>query len=102
LSDVIAPQVATFPLSRLLVPTADPLGSEAESCLERHGKGAWQVFLRRAEASLIRAALQRTRGNLSRTAALLGISRPTLRGRCHKYGLVKNPEAGSECSNPRA
>jgi len=39
------------------------------------------------EADLIRQALARNNRNISRTAAELGLSRPTLREWMQKYGL---------------
>ncbi|MEO0578281.1 MAG: helix-turn-helix domain-containing protein, partial [Pseudomonadota bacterium] len=41
----------------------------------------------RAETRAIRLALTKTYGNMSRSAALLGITRPTLYDLMDKYGL---------------
>ena len=44
--------------------------------------------LKEAESLMIRAALTAQRGNLSRTAAVLGISRPTLYRKMHAYQIA--------------
>lgn len=41
----------------------------------------------RAETEAVRQALAVTRGNLSRTAELLGVTRPTLYDLIHKLGI---------------
>jgi two-component system NtrC family response regulator len=47
-----------------------------------------------AEKRAIEKALTNTGGNLSRVAAVLGISRPTLYDLLGKYGLKKSTDAG--------
>ncbi len=46
--------------------------------------------LAEVEVKLLRQALDRANGNVTRAAALLGISRDTLRYRVEKYGLGRN------------
>lgn len=48
-----------------------------------------------AMAEHLRVTLERTRWNISRSAALLGISRNTLRARIERLGLAPGPEAAS-------
>jgi len=49
------------------------------------------IHLEQLEKSLISQALERTFGNQSAAARLLGISRFTLRYRMEKYGLFPTP-----------
>jgi len=51
------------------------------------------VVLEEVEADLIRQALERTRGNQSRAAHLLGLSRYALRYRMQKHGLLDGAAA---------
>jgi Fis family transcriptional regulator len=46
--------------------------------------------LSEVERALFEVALARTRGNLTKTAELLGVNRGTLRKRLKKYGLVSD------------
>lgn len=50
-------------------------------------KGLPSKSLKDAEALMIETALQAHRGNLSKTAITLGISRPTLYRKMHNYGI---------------
>ena len=52
------------------------------------GVGETPVSLKDAESTMIRAALVAQRGNLSRVASVLGISRPTLYRKIQTYGIV--------------
>jgi DNA-binding NtrC family response regulator len=52
----------------------------------RNDKGA-PVIPSEAEESLVRDAMERTGGNISAAAKLLGVSRPTLYAKLKKYGL---------------
>lgn len=45
------------------------------------------VVLSEAERALIETILEHTRGNQSRAAEILGITRTTLRNRVRRYGL---------------
>ena len=45
------------------------------------------------EKRLIGLALERTRGNQTRAAALLGLNRDQIRYRMEKFGLLKSPQA---------
>ncbi|MCK4419101.1 sigma-54-dependent Fis family transcriptional regulator [Candidatus Aerophobetes bacterium] len=51
------------------------------------------IALEKVEKSLIREALKITRGNQSRAAKLLDISRNTLRYRLKKFGLEREPQS---------
>jgi DNA-binding NtrC family response regulator len=52
------------------------------------------ISLRDAERHLIRATLQMTGNNISRSARILGISRPTILRKMDKYGLrTRSPRA---------
>lgn len=44
--------------------------------------------MREVEEPLLRIVLQRSSGNLSRAAAMLGITRTTLRKKLREYGLL--------------
>ena len=52
------------------------------------GQGEYPVSLKDAESKIIRAALVAQRGNSSRVAGVLGISRPTLYRKIQSYGIV--------------
>jgi two-component system NtrC family response regulator len=58
-----------------------------------------RVVRQNAETAAIRQALVRTSGNISRTAELLGITRPTLYDLMAKYGIraesAEPPSAGA-------
>ncbi len=70
------------------------LRSLAARALEEGGEGAFHRFVARAEASLIAEALERTGGNVSAAARLLGITRLTLRKKAEEYGIrVPDPDA---------
>jgi Fis family transcriptional regulator len=46
-----------------------------------------QVIMAEVEGPLIRTVLNHTNGNQSRAAAILGITRATLRNRIQRYGV---------------
>jgi Fis family transcriptional regulator len=50
----------------------------------------YDLVLSEVERALFEVALARTRGNLTKTAELLGVNRGTLRKRLKKYGLVSD------------
>jgi two-component system, NtrC family, response regulator len=50
---------------------------------------------REAETGAIRNALAYADGNISRTAQLLGVTRPTLYDLLEKYGIQYDKERGS-------
>lgn len=54
--------------------------------------------LKDVEANLVRRALQRTGGNVSQAARLLGISQTALRYRLEKYNIAPGP--GDEVQGP--
>ena len=66
--------------------------SDAPQSNQGNGLGPIQYFpdqglnLERVEAELVKLALERAKGNVTRAAKLLGISRDTLRYRIEKYG----------------
>lgn len=49
----------------------------------------YDLFLDEVEEPLLRAVLAHTKGNQSRAAILLGLSRGTLRKKMKKYGLLE-------------
>jgi DNA-binding NtrC family response regulator len=67
----------------------------------RHGKGSRSAFqlpadgvnLEDEEKSLVIQALERTGGNQTRAASLLGLHRDQIRYRIEKFGLAAKPEA---------
>jgi DNA-binding NtrC family response regulator len=61
-----------------------PGGSGADSVLKLPAKG---IVLENLERDLLRQALQRTRGNRTRAARLLGINRDRIRYRIQKFHL---------------
>ena len=76
-------------------PRADgPAAAPGETALEIPAGG---LSLERLEEDLVRQALAKTRGNQTQAAALLGISRDSLRYRMKKMGLLggeEGPEPG--------
>jgi len=54
-----------------------------------------RVVRQNAETHAIKQALVRATGNISRTAELLGVTRPTLYDLMAKYGIRENGEAGA-------
>jgi Fis family transcriptional regulator len=60
----------------------------------------YDLVLSEVERALFEVALARTRGNLTKTAELLGVNRGTLRKRLKKYGLV--PDTPWRLSNARS
>ena len=59
-----------------------------------------RVVRQHAETNAIRQALGRAGGNISRTAELLGITRPTLYDLMAKYGIRENGEPASAAAAP--
>ncbi len=57
-----------------------------------------RVVRQTAETQAIRQALLRTSGNISRTAELLGITRPTLYDLMAKYGIRTEPDPAAQAS----
>jgi len=56
--------------------------------LEIHtGSTTWKQFLEINERSLLVSALQLTRGNQTKAAKILGLTRPTLQAKIHKYKI---------------
>ncbi len=55
--------------------------------LRQHGQNLEELSLESVEAILIRKALQRSQGNISQAAEVLGLSRGALYRRMEKYGL---------------
>jgi len=55
--------------------------------LRQHGQNLEDLSLESVEAILIRKALQRSQGNISQAAEVLGLSRGALYRRMEKYGL---------------
>jgi len=51
------------------------------------GLHAHEELLEKVEKALLAEALRRTKGNQTRAAKLLGMARPTLHAKMHKYGL---------------
>ncbi len=87
-------------ISELLVETEPPDGNahQAESldsfCLqlvheaaEGRQENVHQVAVEEMESTLIRAALQRSEGNISQASKWLGLSRLTVREKAKKYGI---------------
>jgi two-component system, NtrC family, response regulator AtoC len=76
-----------------------PEGSEADAADEPFTLPDQGVDLDGVERDLIRQALERTHGNKSHAARLLGLSRDTLRYRVEKYGfdsVADDPKGRSE------
>ena len=72
---------------------ADPVGREAAAVGDRAQAPIPQlpeegISLESVERELIRQALERTGGNITRAGALVGLHRDTLRYRARKYGLT--------------
>ena len=57
--------------------------------LENSELGSLDTTLKRVERELIDKALQKTSGNISKAAKLLGMSRPRLSQKVKEYGLKK-------------
>lgn len=62
----------------------------------RQPAGVLQQHVAHLERTLIRDTLDRCDGNLSRTARELGLSRPGLKGKMERYGLVTGRGAAQE------
>lgn len=73
-----------------------PLGACVEIALAHyfndldgnHCNDLYEMVLGEVEPPLLRAVLNHTRGNQSRTAEILGINRNTLRKKIEKYGIT--------------
>ena len=50
----------------------------------------YELFLQQVEKPLLEVVLDKTRGNISRASALLGMNRGTLRNRLKKYNIGKD------------
>jgi two-component system NtrC family response regulator len=74
-----------------------PSNLELKLAVDREGEG---VTLRGArdsrEKDLVRSAMEKARGNVSRAASELGISRPTLYHLLARYGLRKQKQDGQD------
>ncbi len=68
-------------------PVEKPMSEQLDRILEDHSGEAHRFFLQSFESRLFEAAMRRTKGNLSRAAELLGLSRFTLREKLKAYGL---------------
>ena len=67
----------------------DPSSSEEDASTLRASRDS-------REKDLVRLAMEKADGNVSRAAAELGISRPTLYQLLARYGLKKSKSRGSE------
>ncbi len=56
------------------------------------GASAHVQFLEKVDRSLVSEALRTTKGNQTRAARLLGLTRPTLQAKMKKYGLRRQPD----------
>lgn len=69
-------------------PTADPVVNHVRRILrEKPGEKVFDTLMDEVGAVVIREALALCGGNRSRTARMLGLSRPTLLAKIDKYGL---------------
>jgi len=69
---------------------------------EDPGSAAHARFLETVDRLLVHEALRLTRGNQTRAARLLGITRPTLQAKAAKHGLRKRTEYREEPEEPPA
>ena len=65
----------------------DPGDTSPASAPQMHGENGDMPTLPESEAALIKSAIAQAKGNLSKAARLLKISRPTLAYRAQKHGL---------------
>ena len=72
---------------------AQPPAAAGHAPVDAVGLPAEGLRLDEVERRLIELALERTRGNQTRAAALLGLHRDQIRYRMEKYGLLKSPTA---------
>ncbi len=77
-----------------------PDGSKAEAARELFTLPDQGVDLDGIERDLIRQALERTHGNKSHAARLLGLSRDTLRYRVEKYGIDSGTDDSESPQDP--
>ena len=71
-----------------LVPGASPVVSHVRQMLQhKPGERVFDVLMDEMGAIIVREALALCNGNRSRTARMLGLSRPTLLAKIDKYGL---------------
>jgi len=88
--EVLAPELGVVCSEDAAVCSA--FRSLAARLLDEGPTDAFHSFVARAEASLIAEALERTGGNVSAAARLLGITRLTLRKKAETYGIrVRDP-----------
>ncbi len=71
-----------------------PLGGRTQVDQMVAGSAARSMSLAAVEEMYIREVLRRTRGNRSRAAAILGISRKTLHAKIKRYAVSGSPPAG--------
>ena len=74
----------------------DGPGRRARAGRRARRAAARRISLGDAMREHLRATLEQTGWNISRTAALLGISRNTVRARMEKHGLREGPPAPGE------
>ncbi|MDA0822423.1 MAG: DNA-binding transcriptional regulator Fis [Proteobacteria bacterium] len=85
-----------IPVERLDPPrSAGPLAVHVKECLERYfdelngqpPSHLYDLVLTELEQPLLEVVMTKTRGNLSKAAAFLGLNRATLRKKLKKYGI---------------
>jgi Fis family transcriptional regulator len=83
----------TFELTQKNQPLHDSVRQSLENYIT-HLKGKlpnnlYELILAEVEAPLMEAVMEYTKGNQSRAAIVLGLSRGTLRKKLKKYGLLE-------------
>lgn len=91
---VSVPEIQTeLSLARRRIAELEAQLAAATASSPDHGSSSFEAMrLREVEGQLVRGAMQRTRGNVSRAARALGLSRSALYRRLERHGLTTSGE----------
>ena len=91
---VSVPEIQTeLSLARRRIAELEAQLAAASSAPPDHAAPSFEAMrLREVEGQLVRGAMQRTRGNVSRAARALGLSRSALYRRLERHGLTTSGE----------
>ncbi len=91
-TEILEKSIASFELTQKNQPLHDSVRQSLENYIS-HQKGPlpsnlYELILAEVEAPLMEAVMEYTKGNQSRAAIVLGLSRGTLRKKLKMYGLL--------------